>query len=120
MTARLPLALAALAGFLAVAAGAFAAHGIPDPKAKELLHTASQYALAHAIAVFAAGWLAARGARAARIAQWLFLAGILLFSGSLIGLALGAPTLLGAVTPFGGLGFLAGWLALAWAALRTA
>jgi uncharacterized membrane protein YgdD (TMEM256/DUF423 family) len=119
MSARLPLALAALAGFLAVAAGAFAAHGMYDPRDRELLHTASQYALAHALATFAAGWIAERAGRPARIAQWLFLGGILLFSGSLIGLALRAPVLVGAITPLGGLCFLAGWLALAWAAART-
>jgi uncharacterized membrane protein YgdD (TMEM256/DUF423 family) len=120
MSARLPLALAALAGFLAVAVGAFAAHGVADPRAKELLHTASQYAIAHALATFAAGWIAERGGRTAAIAQWLFLAGVVLFSGSLVGLALGAPATIGVVTPVGGLCYLAGWLALAWAARATA
>lgn len=109
------LTLAALAGFASVAFGAFAAHGIADPRAQELLRTGSLYGFAHALATLVAGALAPR----ARLAPALFLAGVLLFSGSLYALALGAPRWVGAVTPFGGLGFLAGWLALAWAVRRA-
>ena len=113
---RLGLGLAALAGLTAVAAGAFAAHGIDDPAAREWLRTGSTYALVHVLAVFACEILMARGGGPARFAAPLFLGGVLLFSGSLFAMALGAPRWLGAVTPVGGVMFLAGWAVLAWAA----
>ncbi|CAN7193162.1 DUF423 domain-containing protein [Caulobacter sp. LjRoot300] len=108
--------LAALSGFLAVAFGAFAAHGAKDARAAELLHTGSLYQMTHALAVF--GWLAVRkvGGKVDVTTPTLFLAGTVLFSGSLYALAFGAPRVLGMVTPFGGLCFLAGWLVLAWRA----
>lgn len=108
--------LAAISGFLAVAFGAFAAHGAKDARAVELLHTGSLYQMTHALAVL--GWLAVRkaGAKTGATTPALFLVGTLLFSGSLYALAFGAPRLLGMVTPFGGLCFLAGWLLLAWRA----
>lgn len=112
---RNSLTLAALAGFVCVAAGAFAAHGMSDPKAQELLRTGSLYGFVHVLATFACLPLTQAGAARARFAPPFFLAGVLLFSGSLFALAFGAPRLMGAVTPFGGLGFLAGWAALAWA-----
>ena len=106
--------LAALSGFLAVAFGAFAAHGAKDARAAELLHTGALYQMTHALAVF--GWLAARkaGGKAGLWTPGLFLGGGVLFSGSLYALAFGAPRVVGLVTPFGGLCFLAGWLLLAW------
>ncbi|MGR4863753.1 DUF423 domain-containing protein [Caulobacter sp. LARHSG274] len=117
----LAVRLAALSGFLAVAFGAFAAHGVRDARAAELLHTGAFYQMIHALAVFA--WLAARqsarkeaGARPGLWTPGLFLGGTALFSGSLYALAFGAPPVLGLVTPFGGLCFLAGWLLLAWRA----
>ena len=113
--------LAALSAFLAVAFGAFAAHGAKDARAIELLHTGSLYQMTHALAVF--GWLALRslgkngaGGKTGLATPVLFLVGTLLFSGSLYALAFGAPPILGMVTPFGGLCFLAGWLLLAWRA----
>lgn len=113
--------LAALSGFLSVAFGAFAAHGARDARAAELLHTGALYQMTHALAVFA--WLAVRQATTkgtgGQIGLWtpgLFLAGTVLFSGSLYALAFGAPRVLGMVTPLGGLAFLAGWLVLAWRA----
>ncbi|MBO9558421.1 MAG: DUF423 domain-containing protein [Caulobacter sp.] len=112
--------LAALSGFLAVALGAFAAHGAKDAPAAELLHTGSLYQMTHALAVF--GWLAVRQARKDKpsgrdlAAPALFLIGTVLFSGSLYALAFGAPRIMGVVTPFGGLCFLTGWLMLAWQA----
>lgn len=113
--------LAALSGFLAVALGAFAAHGAKDARAAELLHTGSLYQMTHALAVFA--WLAVRqiskdgsGGKTDLATPVLFLVGTVLFSGSLYALAFGAPRLMGLVTPFGGLCFLAGWLLLAWRA----
>ena len=109
---------AAVGGFLAVGFGAFAAHGLRDPKAKEWMHTGATYAFMHVMAVFAAAFLASRGSRRARIAPPLFLAGVVLFSGSLFAMALGAPRWFGAITPIGGLLFLVGWAVLAWASLE--
>lgn len=109
--------LAAISGFLAVALGAFAAHGAKDARAAELLHTGSLYQMTHALAVF--GWLAldrASGRKSGPAAPILFLVGTLLFSGSLYALAFGAPRVMGMITPLGGLCFLAGWLVLAWRA----
>jgi uncharacterized membrane protein YgdD (TMEM256/DUF423 family) len=91
--------LAALSGFLAVAFGAFAAHGARDARAAELLHTGSLYQMTHALAVF--GWLAVRssqdgaGGKVGLTAPALFLVGTVLFSGSLYALAFGAPRIAG-------------------------
>ncbi|MGH6964850.1 MAG: DUF423 domain-containing protein [Phenylobacterium sp.] len=106
------LTAAALVGFLCVAFGAFAAHGVSDPKAQEWLRTGALYGFVHALAVFAAASL---GSRRARFVPPILLAGVALFSGSLWAMALGGPRWLGAVTPVGGLCFLAGWALLAWA-----
>jgi uncharacterized membrane protein YgdD (TMEM256/DUF423 family) len=113
---RLWLVLAALGGFVSVAAGAFAAHGMSDPRSQELLRTGSLYGFVHVLAVFAAALLVQMGATRAGIAPPFFLAGAVIFSGSLYALAFGAPRWFGAITPIGGLAFLAGWLVLAWAA----
>jgi uncharacterized membrane protein YgdD (TMEM256/DUF423 family) len=118
MPRRTWMMLAALAGFISVAVGAFAAHGISDPAAKELLRTGSSYAFMHAMATFACAIFLQLGARRARFAPALFLPGIVLFSGSLYALAFAAPRWVGAITPLGGLLFLAGWATLAWAALE--
>ena len=106
--------LAAASGFVSVAAGAFAAHGA-GPRAAELLRTGALYGMTHALATLACAALVLNGVRRARVAPALFLPGILLFSGSLFAMAFGAPVLLGAITPIGGLLFLIGWAALAWA-----
>jgi uncharacterized membrane protein YgdD (TMEM256/DUF423 family) len=110
-------ALAAACGFLAVAAGAFGAHGVQDPTAKTLLHTGGEYGLVHALAVFAALRLDGQGARGARLSAWLFLIGGAVFSASLYLLALSGTRWFGAVTPIGGLCMLGGWAALGYAAL---
>lgn len=110
------MTLAAVGGFLAVAFGAFAAHGVSEPKAKAWLHTGSLYAFVHTFAVFASAGLMEIGAKKARFAPGFFLAGGVIFSGSLYAMALGAPRWLGAITPIGGTLFLIGWLVLAWAA----
>jgi uncharacterized membrane protein YgdD (TMEM256/DUF423 family) len=110
------LTAAALAGLLCVAFGAFAAHGIADPKAQEWLRTGALYGFVHVLAVFAAASLRSRRAR---FVPPILLAGVALFSGSLWAMALGAPRWLGAITPVGGLCFLAGWALLAWAATRA-
>ena len=115
-TPRTWLTLAAAAGFVSVAMGAFAAHGLDDPKAQEWLRTGSLYGFLHVLATFACAALMQVGARRARLAPAFFLSGVLLFSGSLYAMALGAPRWLGAVTPVGGVLFLVGWALLAWAA----
>ena len=110
------LAVAALNGLLAVAAGAFAAHGLEqagaDGRAAELARLGAQYQMWHALAM-----LGVRLTGGGRRVCGLFLAGIVLFSGSLYGLALGAPRPVAFVTPFGGLALLLGWAALAARAL---
>jgi uncharacterized membrane protein YgdD (TMEM256/DUF423 family) len=110
------LTLAALYGLIAVAAGAFGAHGVADPKAKEWLHTGAEYQLLHALAVFACFSLWRAGAKAAGLAAWLFLVGAGLFSGSLYLMALSSQRWMVLATPLGGLFMLAGWAVLAWAA----
>jgi len=119
---RLWLFSAAINGALAVLAGAFAAHGLKamlDAQALSVFETGARYHMYHALAMGLAA-LAGRGpARgAASLAAALFLAGIILFCGSLYLLALTNMPALGFVTPLGGLAFLAGWGALAVAALR--
>jgi uncharacterized membrane protein YgdD (TMEM256/DUF423 family) len=113
---RLTIALAALSGLIAVAAGAFGAHGVADAQAKGWLQTGAQYQMVHALAVFAC--LVIRPYRAGA-AAWLFLAGSAVFSGTLYMMALGGPRILGAVTPIGGLMLMGGWVALGVSALRT-
>jgi uncharacterized membrane protein YgdD (TMEM256/DUF423 family) len=110
------MALAALEGLMAVASGAFGAHGVSDPQAKSWLQTGAEYQLAHALAVFACVMVWRMGGKAAQVSAWMFLAGALLFAGSLDLMALGGPRLLGAVTPVGGVLMLAGWAVLAFAA----
>jgi uncharacterized membrane protein YgdD (TMEM256/DUF423 family) len=115
------IALGAVNAALAVAAGAFAAHGLRDrldARSLEVFETASRYHMYHALAIIAAGVLASSALRGAQIAAWIFQAGIVLFSGSLYALALTGVKGLGAVTPLGGLAFLAGWLWLAWSVWR--
>jgi uncharacterized membrane protein YgdD (TMEM256/DUF423 family) len=114
------LAIAAINGFLAVAAGAFAAHGLRarlDAHAFETFETGARYHMYHALAMGLAA-LSMRDVRA-QIAAWFFLAGIVLFSGSLYALALTGESMFGFVTPFGGICFLIGWAALVWAAWRA-
>jgi uncharacterized membrane protein YgdD (TMEM256/DUF423 family) len=119
---RLFLLAGAISGFLGVGAGAFGAHGLRARLTPELLsvfETAVRYQMYHALALIAAGWVASRWPGAlAGASGWLFVVGTVVFSGSLYALALTGTRWLGAVTPLGGLCFLAGWLCLAAAALR--
>jgi uncharacterized membrane protein YgdD (TMEM256/DUF423 family) len=110
--------LAALVGFACVAAGAFAAHGLADSQAQAWMRTGAEYGLIHVLASLAAVVLVKAGAARARFAPRLFLPGAMIFAGTLAAMALGGPRWLGAVTPIGGLAFLAGWAVLAWAALE--
>ncbi|HEX4345998.1 MAG TPA: DUF423 domain-containing protein [Vicinamibacterales bacterium] len=113
--------IAALAGFTGVTLGAFGAHGLRARLTPEMLavfETGVRYHLIHAVAILATAGLVERlGGRLVVSAGWLFLGGIVLFSGSLYLLALTGITILGAITPLGGLAFLAGWACLAIAAL---
>ncbi|MFZ5670188.1 MAG: DUF423 domain-containing protein [Pseudomonadota bacterium] len=110
------MTLGAVSGFVAVAVGAFAAHGAPDPQARELLKTGATYEFMHAMATFASATFMNIGGWRARFAPAFFLSGTALFSGSLYALAMGAPGWIGMVTPVGGVLFLTGWATLAWAA----
>lgn len=110
------LTLAALAGFSAVALGAFGAHGLRDSLGAaglEIYRTAALYHLVHAVALLAVAALQDR-LRWPRATSALFALGILLFSGSLYLLAVTGIRAFGAVTPFGGVLFLAGWASSVW------
>jgi uncharacterized membrane protein YgdD (TMEM256/DUF423 family) len=117
---RLFITLGALSGFLAVAAGAFGAHALRDRLTGAMLdvfQTGVTYQMYHALALVGVGILLARfsidGSAWLTAAGWLFVGGSVLFSGSLYALSLTGTTWLGAITPLGGLAFLAGWLAVA-------
>ena len=114
---RLWLALAALSGLAAVGFGAFGAHGVVDPKAKDWLATGAHYQLAHAVAAMVAVALRGQGRRVTGAAA-VFVVGAAIFAGTLYAMALGAPRVLGAVTPLGGLGMMLGWLLLMVGVLR--
>ncbi|HVB38111.1 MAG TPA: DUF423 domain-containing protein [Vicinamibacterales bacterium] len=106
-----------LAG-LGVALGAFGAHALKmrlSPEMLQVWETGVRYQMYHALALFAVAWAVARwpGAALPVAAGWLFVAGTILFSGSLYLLATSGVAWLGAVTPLGGLAFLAGWTCLA-------
>jgi len=120
---RLFFAAGALLAGLAVAAGAFGSHGLQgrlSAERMEVYQVAVRYQMFHALGCLAAAWAVRRyPGSASRAAGWLFLAGILVFSGSLYALVLSELRWLGAITPLGGLAFLAGWLSLALAALRA-
>ncbi len=108
-------------GGLGVIAGAFGAHGLEgklDSRALEVFETAAKYQMYHAPALLAVGLLAFHGRRGRMLdfAGWSFLVGVLIFSGTLYALAFTGLRWLGAITPIGGLGLIAGWFALAIAA----
>ena len=118
---RLFALLGCLSAFVAVAAGALGAHALRDtlpPDRLDVFETAARYQMYHALGLIAVAWAAARWPGALpQWAGWLFVAGTVLFCGSLYVLALSGVRWLGAVTPLGGLAFLSGWLALARAAM---
>lgn len=120
---RLFVRLGALSAAMAVAAGAFGAHALRarlEPRLLEVFETGARYQMYHAIGMLAVAWLLSRvdvrGRAAARASGWLFVAGTVLFSGSLYAMALTGVRALGAITPVGGLCFLAGWAAMVLAA----
>jgi uncharacterized membrane protein YgdD (TMEM256/DUF423 family) len=112
--------LAALMGLVGVGFGAFGAHGLRGRLSPDMLavfETGVRYQMYHALALLAVAILLPRlEGRAVLVAGWSFIAGIFIFSGSLYALALTGVTTLGAITPIGGVAFLAGWIALAIAA----
>ena len=111
-------AAGAIAMAVAVAIGAFGAHGLKaklTPDALGWWHTGAQYHVYHALALFAVAWAQSVGAggRALTVSGWAMLLGIVLFSGSLYVMALTGMRWLGAVTPIGGTAWIVGWIALA-------
>lgn len=108
-----------ISAFLGVALGAFAAHGLKtrlSPEMFNIFEVGVRYHMYHALALLAVAWASSRwpGTSITIIAGWLFLAGIVIFSGSLYLLSLTGLRWLGAITPIGGFAFLIGWLLLAW------
>jgi len=119
---RVFVIIGSLLMFIAVGAGAFGAHGLNSyfaqyPDLKETFETAVRYQMVHGLALFIVAWLSSKWPGSLTIwAGYLFLAGVILFSGSLYVLVFTRIPWLGAITPVGGLAFLAGWLCLAFAA----
>ena len=112
--------LGSCSGFLAVTLGAFGAHGLKDrlgPDMLAIFEVGVRYQMYHALALLAVAWAVTRWpGPGVKSAGWLFVAGTVIFSGSLYLLSLTGARWLGAITPLGGLAFMAGWLCLAWAA----
>ncbi|MEM7128329.1 MAG: DUF423 domain-containing protein [Chloroflexota bacterium] len=116
--------LASIFAGLAVALGAFGAHALTgriEPSLIETFETGARYHFYHALALVAVAVVIGRWPEAslAPLAGWLFVVGILLFSGSLYALALSGIRILGAITPLGGLAFIGGWICLALAVWRS-
>jgi uncharacterized membrane protein YgdD (TMEM256/DUF423 family) len=114
---RLFFPIGAVSALMSVAAGAFGAHALRQrlaPESLAIFETAARYQMYHALALLAASWAASRWSGALPVwAGWCFVAGTVLFSGSLYALALTGIRWLGAITPLGGVAFMAGWLCLA-------
>lgn len=111
------LVAGAISGFLSVALGAFAAHGLQSrvgPAEIVVFETGARYQMYHALALLAVAWVAAQGGGTfATVAGWAFVIGTILFSGTLYYLGFTGSRALVMVTPIGGLAFLIGWVALA-------
>lgn len=122
MSSRTILTLAAALGALAVIVGAFGAHALRarlEPDLLAIWRTGVEYHFYHVFALLAVGLIAAQHpSTLLSVAAGLFIAGIVVFSGSLYALALSGMRVLGAVTPFGGVAMIAGWICLAVAAWR--
>jgi len=121
---KLFLFLASAFGFLSVAIGAFGAHALKDrisPEMLEINHTGSQYQMYHSLALLAVAILLKfyPDSKLFNAAGWLFVVGIIFFSGSLYLLSLTGVRILGAITPIGGLCFLGGWACILIGALKS-
>lgn len=133
MTARLPLVAGSVVGGLAVTFGAFGAHWLRDAvndwgldagqqaRQLEIWDVAVRYQMYHALGLLAVGLLMGRTrpSRWLSVATWLFLVGILIFSGLLYALVLTGVKVLGAIVPIGGVALIAGWIAVACGASRV-
>ncbi len=119
---RIFFALGSLSALIAVAAGAFGAHALSDRLSADMLstfETGVRYQMYHGLALLGAAWAVARwSGPLTTAAGWLFVAGTLIFSGSLYALSLSGVRWLGAITPLGGIAFIGGWLCLVLAAWR--
>jgi uncharacterized membrane protein YgdD (TMEM256/DUF423 family) len=114
------LILGSISGFLAVAFGAFGAHGLTgvvDEHAIEVFKTGAQYQMYHALALIALGPVTAKNPSQALVPGYAFVVGTALFSGSLYLMAVTGAKWLGAITPIGGVSFMVGWASLAYLAL---
>jgi uncharacterized membrane protein YgdD (TMEM256/DUF423 family) len=121
---RLFFLLGSLSAGTAVALGAFGAHALKARLSRDVLaayETGVRYQMFHALALMAVAWASTRwpGSTAITASGWLFVAGTLLFSGSLYALSLTGVRGLGAITPIGGLAWLLGWAALAWGVAKA-
>jgi uncharacterized membrane protein YgdD (TMEM256/DUF423 family) len=120
---RIFFVIGAMSAFIGVAAGAFGAHGLKTQLSAEMLSVFEigvRYQMYHAFALIATAWAQAKWPSSiVATGGWFFAIGTILFSGSLYMLSVGGARWLGAITPLGGLSFLAGWACLAWGTLRT-
>ena len=122
---RIFFVIGSILGGIAVATGAFGAHGLKSIVEAEMLSTwekAVRYQMFHALAFFALSWAVNQWPSQTKILNlggWFFLAGEVLFSGSLYLLVLSGVKWLGAITPFGGVAFVAGWVCMAVAGWRV-
>lgn len=114
---RLFFMIGAISGGLSVAAGAFGAHALRarvEPRLLEVFETGARYQMYHALALLAVAWVVQRAPSSlASASGWLFIAGTVVFSGSLYAMTFTGIRALGAITPIGGVCFIAGWLCLA-------
>ncbi len=119
---RIFVILGAISAFIAVAAGAFGAHGLKNHLSVEMLsvfEVGARYQMYHALALIAVAWMFSKCPSSLLIVSgWGFVTGTVLFSGSLYLLNITGLKWIGAITPLGGLGFLGGWSCLAWAAWK--
>jgi uncharacterized membrane protein YgdD (TMEM256/DUF423 family) len=122
-SARVFLAIGSASAFLAVAGGAFGAHALRrrlDENLLTVFETGVRYQMYHALALLAVAWAMDRwGGGLVAASGWLFVAGTVVFSGSLYLLALSGQRMFGAITPIGGVAFLGGWLVLLIGVLRA-
>ena len=119
---RLFFLVGSISALIAVVLGAFGAHGLKDRLSTEMLNAFEvgiRYQMYHALALLAVAWALSRWPRAEiTVAGWLFIAGTIIFSGSLYLLSLTGVRWIGAITPIGGVAFLLGWLSMVWGVWR--